>query len=754
MKLFLYNTVVVPDENGVPVTEKAEQATIQLIVGTIPTFTVDENGQIDEFSGLLSEAADLDLITSVEAIDMLSDDNMYMNTIIPSKFIHVNCNGVDMPEGEPDQWTLVFTNKEPEPEPEPIPEPDPDEKAPDPDPEPEPEPAPMPDPEHELMHLREHKREDIMMARDQAIQSGIVVETDFGLEHFSLNEKDQILLLGISSMVMQGIKAYPYHSVSADAKGTNICTIYSDADIAKIAMNTFAHVTYHESYTNMLLQWLNRETDIHVVDHHIFYGAVLPEDLLAYLAMILSSAGIDPTLIPGYIPPAVPWAPSISVTAPKANATLTSVDAGRCTMLVHGTNVLPCVNDEGTFGYIPEPDCIEVIVDIPVDPGETVEIEQINPLLGKYYSNDPYVRQRDNGDWVKRKEYTFNPSDEDEKIFTYAFLIGGKMKPEDPEFPPVIINVYKTIEVNDENITGRTMNYTIASTLEFGDGEDHPDPEITVEPDYPEGENPEEGETEGGETEGGESEPEEPTEGEDITSGIPGGEDIPVPEDQQGENIPVPEDQQGEDIPVPQPLPLPGGMVPVDPSGGIDTMLPDPDTPIMPTPEIPEAGEDGEATPLPNPDGEALMPTPEIPTEEDENNPTPPIPEEGEEVVPVPNPDEAEETDTPSPLPNPDETPVTPGPEESEETGTPSPLPNPDDTPVAPAPTESDTPAEETEAETETEEKSEEVPDATPVEPVAPVAAKTPITPAAAAAASALHYSKLNAGTGRANPAN
>ena len=32
----------------------------------------------------------------------------------------------------------------------------------------------------------------------------------------------------------------------------------------------------------------------------IVYGATLPSDLMAYLAMILQSAGIEPSVIPGY----------------------------------------------------------------------------------------------------------------------------------------------------------------------------------------------------------------------------------------------------------------------------------------------------------------------------------------------------------------------------------------------------------------------------------------------------------------------
>ena len=100
-------------------------------------------------------------------------------------------------------------------------------------------------------------------------------------------------------MVQQGIQQYPYHSFSSQTRSNNICTVYSDEDIKQIAIVAFGHITFHESYANMLLQWLNRETDREVVAT-IVYGATLPSDLMAYLAMILQSAGIDPSIIPGY----------------------------------------------------------------------------------------------------------------------------------------------------------------------------------------------------------------------------------------------------------------------------------------------------------------------------------------------------------------------------------------------------------------------------------------------------------------------
>src|SRR5699024_9101127 len=113
----------------------------------------------------------------------------------------------------------------------------------------------------------------------------------YGVEHFTLSEKDKTLLLGIYGIVNSGqITSWPYHSINLESRSTNICTIYTQEDITKIAVAVFGFITYHETYANMLLQWLNRETDVDTV-YTIKYGAALPEDLNSYMNMLLTSSG-------------------------------------------------------------------------------------------------------------------------------------------------------------------------------------------------------------------------------------------------------------------------------------------------------------------------------------------------------------------------------------------------------------------------------------------------------------------------------
>jgi hypothetical protein len=242
------------------------------IKGT-PTFRTESGGVIRAVSFILDEPLVLEEGQElVGNLEMLSDDDMYLNDFNVEDFLRYEMSG--------DESTYLTLTQDPIPEP--------------------PEPAPEPTEEEKLASAKNGREQSIISARDAAIYAGVDVETEYGLEHFTLNERDQTLLLGIYGMIQQGMTAYPYHSVSADATSSNICTVYSDEDIAKIATAAFSHITYQESYANMLLQWLDRETDVDTV-YTIEWGATLPEDLLSYMAMIMTSAGVDPSIIPGYL---------------------------------------------------------------------------------------------------------------------------------------------------------------------------------------------------------------------------------------------------------------------------------------------------------------------------------------------------------------------------------------------------------------------------------------------------------------------
>ena len=203
-----------------------------------------------------------------------SDDDMVLDQYDVSNFLRYEVHNYDGTETGSASCSLLLTNE--------------------PVPEPAPEPVP-PTPEEQLAAAKAGRADTITRTRDTTIAAGVDVQTSYGVEHFTLSEKDKTLLLGIYGIISSGqVTAWPYHSINLESRSTNICTVYTEEDVAKIAVAAFGFITYHVTYANMLLQWLERETDVDTV-YTIVYGAELPEDLATYMTMLLSSSGIDPS---------------------------------------------------------------------------------------------------------------------------------------------------------------------------------------------------------------------------------------------------------------------------------------------------------------------------------------------------------------------------------------------------------------------------------------------------------------------------
>lgn len=237
-------------------------------------FALNPDTQINEcvyaffsFSGVLPITEEVPLTGE---IDWMSDDDMFLGDFIVANFLRYEYT----PNEDGTAATLMLTN---DPVPEPIPEPEP------------------PTAEEILAAAKLGRDSAIISAKNHVIEAGFDVETEYGIEHFTLTADDKTMLLGIYAMVQGGLTQFPYHSVNTSSRSLNKCTVYSDTDIAKIATTAFGYITYHESYANMLLQWLERETDPEVVQT-IVYGAQLPEDLATYLNMVLEAAGVDPSV--------------------------------------------------------------------------------------------------------------------------------------------------------------------------------------------------------------------------------------------------------------------------------------------------------------------------------------------------------------------------------------------------------------------------------------------------------------------------
>lgn len=134
-----------------------------------------------------------------------------------------------------------------------------------------------------LEEKRAAKHADISAASEAAIKAGMDVETTQGIEHFSLQETDQINLKTATDDVKAGAAFYPYH---ADGE---LCRIFTAAEINAIGEASKAHKLYHTTYCNHLFDWIRRADVAELAG--ITYGAELPDDLAAHMQEILTQVG-------------------------------------------------------------------------------------------------------------------------------------------------------------------------------------------------------------------------------------------------------------------------------------------------------------------------------------------------------------------------------------------------------------------------------------------------------------------------------
>lgn len=102
--------------------------------------------------------------------------------------------------------------------------------------------------------------------------------------HISLTAEDQINLTNAAAAVEGGTAAYPYH---LDGE---LCALYPAADIMTMAQAATAHKLYHTTYYNHLAAWVRRCETVEEVQA-VTYGAALPDDLAANMAVILAAGG-------------------------------------------------------------------------------------------------------------------------------------------------------------------------------------------------------------------------------------------------------------------------------------------------------------------------------------------------------------------------------------------------------------------------------------------------------------------------------
>lgn len=125
-----------------------------------------------------------------------------------------------------------------------------------------------------LDEIKDSKISEMNACSDAAIRAGVdVCLSDGSYEHFTLDEQDQISLMGLQTMVVSGAENIPWH-VSDE---TVNCKFYSNADMKAITQTALNHVTWHKTYIRSLgiyIRSIETKEDVEAV----FYGMNIPEE--------------------------------------------------------------------------------------------------------------------------------------------------------------------------------------------------------------------------------------------------------------------------------------------------------------------------------------------------------------------------------------------------------------------------------------------------------------------------------------------
>lgn len=133
-----------------------------------------------------------------------------------------------------------------------------------------------------LPNIKLLKEKQISNSCNKAIIEGMNITTSKGIEHFSLQETDQINLTTALTAVQQGASVYPYHA------DKSLCRMFTAEEIKNISQSAIYHKLYHTTLCNHLLTWIRRSTSREEIENISYSAENLPDDLAQNMLSILS----------------------------------------------------------------------------------------------------------------------------------------------------------------------------------------------------------------------------------------------------------------------------------------------------------------------------------------------------------------------------------------------------------------------------------------------------------------------------------
>lgn len=124
-----------------------------------------------------------------------------------------------------------------------------------------------------LEEIKTKKVTEMNDTQQTTIQNGLDIALSSGtVEHFTLTDHDQTSLMGLQTLVAQGVENIPWHT----SDQTEHCKYYSNADMDIITSKALQFVTFHVTYFRDLRIYVRALEDKEAVSN-VFYGMSIPE---------------------------------------------------------------------------------------------------------------------------------------------------------------------------------------------------------------------------------------------------------------------------------------------------------------------------------------------------------------------------------------------------------------------------------------------------------------------------------------------
>ena len=123
-----------------------------------------------------------------------------------------------------------------------------------------------------LEEVKNQKVTEMNDAQQATIQNGLDITLSSGtVEHFTLTDHDQTSLMGLQTLVAQGVENIPWHT----SDQTEHCKYYSNSDMAIIAEKSLQFITYHVTYFRDLRIYI-RSLQTKEEVKNVTYGMEIP----------------------------------------------------------------------------------------------------------------------------------------------------------------------------------------------------------------------------------------------------------------------------------------------------------------------------------------------------------------------------------------------------------------------------------------------------------------------------------------------